>query len=135
MTPHQDSKQSPEGQAPTPTSLSLLLDLRGSVWGKAASELRLDTAVRLVTQAGCVTFGLAWERGGNVRNILTQQLPPPNSDGTWGRLTPEKMQMAIPPPTPTRIPLGCLERRAGAQIAFGSPGVSPEILGRPGHEW
>lgn len=51
-----------------------------------------------------MTFGPAWERGGNVRNILTQQLPPPNSDGTWGRLTTEKMQMAIPLPVPLPHP-------------------------------
>lgn len=88
MTPHQDSKQSLEGQAPMPTSLSLLeppLGYEGVCVGKAASELRLDTAVRLVTQAGCVTFGPAWERGGNVRNILTQQLPPlPTQMGRGG---------------------------------------------------
>lgn len=91
--------------------------------GKAASELRLDTVVRLVTQAGCVTFGPAWGRGGSVRNILTQQFPPPNSDGKWGRLTSEKMQMAIPLPNPSPTPAVppprvVWGRRAGAQTAF-----------------
>lgn len=106
--------------------------------GKAASELRLDTVVRLVTQAGCVTFGPAWGRGGSVRNILTQQFPPPNSNGPWGRLTTEKRQMVIPllTPSPTlAMPPGCLGRRAGAQTAFGSTEGSPKILGRQGSEW
>ena len=99
------------------------MDMRGVFVGKAASELRLDTVVRLVTQAGCVTFGPAWGRGGSVRNILTQQFPPPNSDGKWGRLTSEKMQMAIPLPNPSPTPAVppprvVWGRRAGAQTAF-----------------
>lgn len=89
-----------------------------------------------------MTFGPAWERGGNARNILIQQLPPPNSDGTWGRLTAEKIQMVIPPhPHPTlAMPLGCLERRAGARQHSQTPKCPQrywggrEMSGRGGHE-
>lgn len=82
-----------------------------------------------------MTFGPAWERGGNAKNILTQQLPPPNSDGTWGRLTAEKMQMVIPlPPSPHHAP-GLFGEEGWDKTAFANTEVSPKILGRQGNEW
>lgn len=52
VTPHLGSKQGLEGQPPHPQLLEPLLGYEGVHVGKVASELRLDTGVRLVTQAG-----------------------------------------------------------------------------------
>lgn len=52
VTPHPGSKQGLEGQPPHPQLLEPLLGYEGVHVGKVASELRLYTGVRLVTQAG-----------------------------------------------------------------------------------
>lgn len=90
-------------------------------WGQSGESSHLAEAGH--SEAGLVAFGLAGEKGGNVRNILTQQSPPtPRLRGVGGGLIAENIQMveACPLPSPRSIlssPALCLGRRPGVDIS------------------
>lgn len=90
-------------------------------WGQGRESSHLAEAGH--SAAGLVAFGLAGEKGGNVRNILTQQSPPsPSLRGLEGGLIAENIQMveACPPLPPCSIlssPVLCLGRRLGIDMS------------------
>lgn len=102
-------------------------------WGQGGESSHLAEAGH--SEAGLVAFGLAGEKGGNVRNILTQQSPPtPHLRGVGGGLIAENIQMveacpSLPAPSILSSPALCLGRRPGIDISqkHWSP---PKILGR-----
>lgn len=89
MVPHPSSQQSPRV-----TSFFYGLPSRceggGLVLGWGQGRESSHSADTGHSEAGFVAFGPGGEKGGNVRNILTQQSPPtprpsPQLERRWGR--------------------------------------------------
>lgn len=109
------SQQGPKGKGASPSGC----EGRGLLEGWCQDKGSNHSAEACHSEAGSVAFGTAGEKGGNVRNILTQQSPPPAPlpqlrDGRWGGLIAEDMQMAeagcpsLPPSIPILRLLGCV---------------------------
>lgn len=101
------SQQGPKGEWASPSGCEGGGLLKG--WGQGRGSSYSAEARHL--EAGFAAFGPAGQKGGNVRNIPTQQSPPPPQlrDGRWGGLIAENMQMAearlaLPPSLPSLPP-------------------------------